>query len=169
MLNISQRVSVFLLEIVMNSSDEEGGSFSDFVSDLEGQVRNLIKATNKAPADAWENWEAFSSAIDWKETWIVSLLSFHVIFCILIFLTRKRLGVQSCIFFIITILVGMSETINSYCSAHWETFSSQNYFDKRGTFAGVFFSAPLLTMCLMMLVIGNSSLVSVHAFTDFSH
>ena len=168
MLHISQRVSVFGLESVMNSSDEEGGSFSDFVSDLEGQVRNLIKATNKAPADAWENWEAFSSAINWKETWIVSLLSFHVIFCILIFLTRKRLGVQSCIFFIITILVGMSETINSYCSAHWETFSSQNYFDKRGTFAGVFFSAPLLTMCLMMLVIDNSYLVSVHAFTDFS-
>ena len=139
----------------MNFSDGEGGSFSDFVSDLEGQVRDLMKATNKAPSDAWENWAAFSSAINWKETWIMSLLTFHVLFFLLIILTRKRLGIQSCIFFVITILVGLSERINSFCNVNWEKFSTQNYFDKHGTFAGVFFAAPLLTMCLMMLVNRN--------------
>ena len=136
----------------MNSSEEGAASFSDFMSDLEGQVMDLMKATNKAPTDAWQSWVAFSSAIDWKETWIVSLLSFHAVIFLLIILTRKRLGVQSAIFFFISIIVRMSERINSYCAIHWQEFSTQNYFDKNGLFAGVFLAAPLLMMCLLMLV-----------------
>jgi transmembrane protein 18 len=139
----------------MNASEDEDAhemGFSDFMSDLEGQVKDLMKKTNKAPTDAYQGWVAFSSAIDWKETWIVSLLTFHVLLFILIVVTRKRLGVQSCIFFFISILVRLAERINTYCSSHWQDFSTQNYFDKNGIFAGVLFSAPLLAMCLMMLV-----------------
>ena len=135
-------------------SDESSGdgSFSDFMSDLEGQVIDLMKKTNKAPNDAYQGWAAFSSAIDWKETWIKYLLAFHVILLIIIVLTRKRLGVQSGIFFFISILVRLAERINSYCANNWRRFASQDYFDKNGVFAGALFSAPLLCMCLIMLV-----------------
>jgi len=133
-----------------NASDD--GSFSDFMSDLEGQVLDLMKKTNKAPSDAWQSWMAFSSAINWKENWILSLMAFHLFLFLLIILTRKRLGIQSCIFFVITVLVRSAEMINSYCSDHWQDFSTQNYFDKSGLFAGTVFAAPLLTMCLMMLL-----------------
>ena len=136
----------------MNNSDEGPGTFSEFMSEMEGKVMDMMKATNKAPADAYGNWMAFSSAIDWKEKWIISLLTFHVLLFLLIIITRKRLGMQSVIFFTISIIVRMSERINTYCSSHWEDFSTQNYFDKNGIFAGVFLAAPLLMMCLMMLV-----------------
>ena len=155
----------------MNNSDEGSGSFSEFMSELEGQVMDMMKATNKAPTDAYENWMAFSSAIDWKEKWIVGLLTFHVLCFFLIILTRKRLGLQSFIFFTISILVRMSERINTYCASHWQEFSSQNYFDKNGVFAGVFLAAPLLTMCLIMLVRMQcrlSTIISIfHAFFAF--
>lgn len=140
----------------MNSSeeltDESDGSFSDFMSEVEGQVIDLIKKTNKAPTDAYESWIAFSSAIEWNETWIISLLTFHVFLFLLIVLTRKKFVVQSCIFFFISVLVRMAERINLYCSNHWQEFSTQNYFDKNGLFAGILFSGPLLLMCLLMLV-----------------
>ena len=140
----------------MNASEEHDveseGSFSDFMSDVEGQVIDLIKKTNKAPSDAYESWNAFSSAIEWKETWIICLLSFHIFLFLLIVLTRKRFGVQTCIFFFISVLVRLAERINLYCSNHWQEFSSQNYFDKNGLFAGILFSGPLLLMCLLMLV-----------------
>jgi hypothetical protein len=135
-----------------SSNESEDGSFSDLMSDLEGQVLDLMKKTNKAPSDAWQSWMAFSSAINWKESWIISLMVFHLFLFLLIILTRKRLGIQGCIFFFITILVRLAETINSYCSDHWQDFATQNYFDKSGLFAGTVFAAPLLTMCLMMLV-----------------
>ena len=140
----------------MNASEEHDveseESFSDFMSDVEGQVIDLIKKTNKAPSDAYESWIAFSSAIEWKETWIICLLSFHIFLFLLIVLTRKRLGVQSCIFFFISVLVRLAERINLYCSNHWQEFSTQNYFDKNGLFAGILFSGPLLLMCLLVLV-----------------
>lgn len=135
-----------------SSNASEDGSFSDFMSDLEGQVLDLMKKTNKAPSDVWQSWMAFSSAINWKESWIINLIVFHLLLFLLIILTRKRLGIQSCIFFFITILVRSAEAINSYCSDHWQDFATQNYFDKKGLFAGTVFAAPLLTMCLMMLV-----------------
>lgn len=134
----------------LNASDD--GSFSEFVSDLEGQVLDLMKKTNKAPSDAWQSWMAFSSAINWNENWIRSLMVFYVFLFLVIILTRKRLGIQSCIFFFIAILVRLAETINTYCYNHWQDFSTQNYFDKNGLFAGTVYAAPLLTICLMMLV-----------------
>jgi hypothetical protein len=134
----------------MNSSAD--GSFSDFMSELEEQITDLMKKTNKAPTDAWESWSAFTSAIDWKEPWIMSLLGFYVVCFLLILITRKRLGAQSFLFFFVALLVRLAERINSYCALHWQEFSTQNYFDKNGLFAGVVFAAPLLTMCLIMLV-----------------
>lgn len=135
-----------------NNDSSSDGSFSDFMSEVEGQVLELMRKTNKAPSDAYQGWAAFSSAINWKETWIISLLTFHVLLLLVIVFTRKRLGVQSCIFFLISILVRLAERINSYCAINWRRFASQDYFDKNGVFAGVLFSAPLLCMCLMMLV-----------------
>lgn len=142
----------------MNSSSEQG-SFGEFMAGLEGQVIDLMKKTNKAPTDAWQSWQAFSSAINWKETWILNLIGFHIFIFLLIISTRKRLRVQCGIFFFVSILVRLAERINSYCAIHWEKFSTQNYFDKNGLFAGTVFAAPLLMMCLIMLVSVNRHVV----------
>lgn len=95
---------------------------------------------------------AFTSAIDWNEDWIRYLLAFHVILLVLTILFRKNVNFQTGIFFLITVLVSMSEYINAYCSEHWREFSSQDYFDKHGVFAGSVFAAPLLGIALFQLV-----------------
>jgi hypothetical protein len=69
-----------------NSSDD--GSFFDFMSDLEGLALDLMKKTNKAPSDAWQSWMAFSSAINWKENWILSLNLF--LFLLIIGMIARR-------------------------------------------------------------------------------
>ncbi|CAE7674492.1 TMEM18 [Symbiodinium microadriaticum] len=65
---------------------------------------------------------------------------------------RKNVNIQTGIFLLVTILVAMSEFLNSYCADHWREFSSQNYFDKRGVFAGSIFAAPLLIIALFQLI-----------------
>ncbi len=44
-----------------------------------------------------------------------------------------------------------SERLNALAGAHWRSFSSQNYFDTRGTFAGILWCGPLVLLLTAML------------------
>ena len=48
-------------------------------------------------------------------------------------------------------LVRLSQYINTYAAEHWESFATQNYFDRGGIFIGIMFCGPLLFYCMMML------------------
>ena len=54
---------------------------------------------------------------------------------------------------IIGLLVRGAEMINDFASLHWDSFATQNYFDKRGVFIGIMFCAPLFMNCFMMLIL----------------
>ena len=95
---------------------------------------------------------AFSSAIDWSESWILMLLAFHCILFIAVILTRNIFQIQGAIFLCVCILVYLSENMNAYASSNYKQFSTQNYFDSQGVFAGVMFAGPLLCLALLQLV-----------------
>ncbi len=140
------------LENILEDSNESGDSFGDFVGGLEEQVKQFMKESAKAPATAWEHWEAFSAAVNWSESWIRGLLAFHVFILIAVITTRKSSDAQTVIFIFLGLIVYFSERLNSYCSDHWTEFSTQNYFDKSGVFTGLMLSGPIILILLFQLV-----------------
>eukprot|EP01036_Dinobryon_divergens_P034019 gene34019-43952_t len=132
--------------------NESSGSFQDFMQSIEENLHEMIKLSGNAPKDALQHWEAFSSAINWRETWIQVLLGSHCFLFILTILFRRNVDVQTIIFLAAVGLVAMAERINSFCAAHWKEFATQNYFDQYGVFVGIVFCAPLLLLLLFQLV-----------------
>ena len=130
----------------------DAGTVGDFMQSVEESIIEMMKESVLAPQNAIEQWGAFSAAIDWSETWIRGLLTFHVVLFITTVLTRNHVNFQTVLFLFNGILVVMSERINSYCDQHWLEFSKQNYFDKHGVFAGIMFAGPLLLICFFQLV-----------------
>jgi hypothetical protein len=69
--------------------------------------------------------------------------------------TRADVGLTPRLVFMATVglLVRMAEWLNRLASQHWGSFATQNYFDDRGVFAGIFFSGPLLLDSFIMLML----------------
>jgi hypothetical protein len=106
---------------------------------------------------------AFSSAINWNEWWLRPLLAFHVLLLLSVLIFRENSDFQTVVFFVICVSVVAAERINIVCSQNWQHFSTQNYFDDRGAFISVFYSAPLLLTALVQLVM--SAFVSIYLTT----
>lgn len=51
----------------------------------------------------------------------------------------------------------MAERLNTLGAEHWELFSQQNYFDKRGVFFCTLVSGPLVLILLVVLVSGGAA------------
>jgi hypothetical protein len=49
-------------------------------------------------------------------------------------------------------LVRSAEWFNGYGARNWETYCTQNYFDRKGIFIGIMLCGPLLVNCLMLLM-----------------
>lgn len=130
----------------------EGGTAEGFMEGVEEQVFSMIKEMSSAPKTAQDSWAAFTSAINWNEQWIQGLLVFHVVMLTAAIVGRKNLNFQCFLFLIICICVFMSEYINSYGAANWQSFATQNYFDAHGIFIGIMFSGPLLFVGFVQLV-----------------
>merc|ERR1712238_426751 len=45
-----------------------------------------------------------------------------------------------------------AERLNGLGASRWRDFATQNYFDKNGIFMGIMVCAPLLLVCLLVLV-----------------
>ena len=130
-----------------------GTGFNDFMGEIEDSMRNMMKESSAAsPKTVMEHWQAFSSAINWTETWLQMLLGFHAIMLLLIIIFRNNEIVQAILFLLMAGLVYFSERINTYCAAHWNEFATQNYFDEHGSFAGLLFSGPFLVLLFLQLV-----------------
>jgi hypothetical protein len=134
----------------LNNSDSQ--SMGDPLGDLEEQLIGMMKATAKIPEGMLEEWQAFSSAINWHERWIQGLIAFHIFMWILIIISRRNMTMQSCMFLVICGLVYASEPLNTYCRINWPLFATQNYFDEHGVFAGIMFAGPLLLLLMFQLV-----------------
>ncbi len=79
------------------------------------------------------------------QPWIVGLLSFHIAVALAVVLTRKRPNFQLTLFMFICGIVYFAEHINTYFRQTWKAYGwTQNYFDPKGVFITIMYSAPLL-------------------------
>ncbi|KAJ8643019.1 hypothetical protein MRB53_004767 [Persea americana] len=101
---------------------------------------------------ALDNLIGFFHAIDWKEPWLIGLISFHVLLLLTVVMTRRNLNFQMCLFLMALTGVYLAERINTVLANNWKNFAGQNYFDPHGIFLSVLWSGPLLLISIMILI-----------------
>ncbi|MDA9097542.1 hypothetical protein OAD67_00085 [bacterium] len=120
---------------------------------LRSASRQLKDAAGPdALRSAYELYRGFYEAVNWGEPWLVAVLSFHVVMLGVTWVTRKSELKQGLIFLLCAFLVRIAETLNTLASDHWQSFSTQNYFDKDGVFTTSVFCAPLMGVLVLVLI-----------------
>uniref|UniRef100_A0A7S2UMC0 Transmembrane protein 18 n=1 Tax=Attheya septentrionalis TaxID=420275 RepID=A0A7S2UMC0_9STRA len=119
----------------------------------EGVLKDIMSG-QAAPQTPMEHIDAFRSAIQWSEPFILYLIGFQVVMLLstVMVVRSDSLAARMVLMVLIVVLVKLSEWLNEYGAQHWESFSTQNYFDKKGIFMGILFCAPLLLDCFLMLL-----------------
>mmetsp|Transcript_23475 Transcript_23475/g.32924 ORF Transcript_23475/g.32924 Transcript_23475/m.32924 type:complete len:275 (+) Transcript_23475:55-879(+) len=140
----------------MDEIAEMMGESSPLQGIAEGVIGDLMANSASQPETPWEHVQAFTSAIHWKEPFVLGLLVFQcIMFGLAMWASSKERGLvpRFAIMLMIGALVRSAEYINLYASQHWEEWGiTQNYFDRQGIFVGLMFCGPLLVMCFVMLL-----------------
>ena len=66
--------------------------------------------------------------------------------------TRRMFKAQVALLLVLCGSVRMAEAINTELGSRWRSFATQNYFDPRGVFMSVMFSAPVTIIILVLVV-----------------
>ena len=102
--------------------------------------------------------------MNWTEPWLRALMGFHCLLFLVAIVWRKNVDLQMAVLGVVSILVFCSEQINALAGENWHSFSTQNYFDEHGAFAGALFCAPLLCIAFFqlinLLVLAGSALIT---------
>lgn len=136
----------------MSAVDNDEQDFGEYMQNIDTMMKEVMRQSFVQPKNLSEHWTAFSSAINWSEPLLIGLITFNILVFWLILLFRSNTNVQALIFIALCILIRSSEFINSYCSSHWNSIATQNYFDEHGVFASILFAGPLLTCCFTQVV-----------------
>ncbi|XP_058724836.1 uncharacterized protein LOC131596251 [Vicia villosa] len=133
------------MEELKSAIEEHINLTSDLVQKISSELR-----TNLRPA--YDNFLGFFHSIDWKEPWLLGLLTFHVVLLLVTIISRKNTNFQMCLFLLTLGGVYLTERLNSLLRGNWKSFSSQNYFDPSGVFMSVLWSGPLLALAMIILI-----------------
>lgn len=102
-----------------------------------------------------EHFDAFRSAINWSEPFVLGLIAFQIIMffvCLYVSQRDRALAPKLVVMTFIFIVVRSAEWLNTKGEEHLESFATQDYFDNRGLFLAIMLCGPLLLDVFMMLI-----------------
>ncbi|XP_075509356.1 uncharacterized protein LOC142545839 [Primulina tabacum] len=133
------------MEELQSALNAHMDQMADLVEKLTAELRSELKP-------AYENFLGFFHAINWKEPWLICLISIHVFLLLVTFASRKNVNFQMCLFLLALGGVYLAERLNSFLAGNWRSFAGQDYFDPHGLFLSVLWSGPLLVIAVLILV-----------------
>ncbi|XP_006626457.1 transmembrane protein 18 [Lepisosteus oculatus] len=95
----------------------------------------------------------FLLSIQWSEAWLIGLVTFHAICLLITFVTFRFYRLQIFHFLVMAGMVYFAENINEIAAMNWRSFSKYQYFDSRGMFISLVFSAPLLLNTIIIVIL----------------
>lgn len=133
------------MEEINKAFEEHMNQMADLVQKLSAEFRSGLRP-------AYDNFMGFFHAIDWKEPFLLGLLSFHALLFIVAIISRKNTNFQMLLFLLALGGVYQAEMLNKLLGENWRSFTTQNYFDPRGVFLSTIWSTPLLFIAIIILV-----------------
>lgn len=133
------------MEELTSALNSHMDQMADLVEKFSAGMRSSLRP-------AYDNFIGFFHAIDWTEPWLICLLSFHVMFLLVSFVSRKNINFQMFLFLLALGGVYSAERLNGLLAANWKSFARQNYFDSHGIFLSTLWSGPLLVIAIIILV-----------------
>ncbi|KAJ4967365.1 hypothetical protein NE237_019214 [Protea cynaroides] len=127
-------------------------AMNEHIDQMQVLLEKLTAELKTGFQPAYENFMGFFHAIDWKEPWLICLISFHIAVLLVVFIARKNINFQMFLFLMALGGVYFAEKINSLLAQNWRSFASQDYFDPHGVFISVLWSGPLLIISILILV-----------------
>ncbi|XP_077246970.1 uncharacterized protein LOC143886747 isoform X2 [Tasmannia lanceolata] len=132
--------------------EELRSAINDHMDQMTDLLEKLTAEFRSGIQPAYENFMGFFHAIDWKEPWLICLVSFHVVVLLTVIISRRNVNFQMCLFLMALTCVYLAQNINSFLGKNWKSFAGQNYFDPHGIFLSTVWSGPLLVIAIIILV-----------------
>ena len=95
-------------------------------SDPTGQKRSPYQQIKESTL-------GFVHAVDWKETWLIALLTTLLALLCFVLLTRRQTNMQCVLFVFLSVIVFTAENINNFLPALLELLESEFSLDKVST------------------------------------
>nr|CAG8480807.1 3848_t:CDS:2 [Entrophospora candida] len=129
----------------MYDSSYAANHFSTYIDSIQTQYigRNAMEKDM-----SWKvfkaDFDAFINAVDWKQPLLIGIFTFHILTLYLLIIFRNNANSLSILTFGLLFLTGFASKFNDIANKYWESFSTDNYFDKSGFFITMVFSFPAL-------------------------